>query len=348
MTSKNQTQQEIASQLDGLTETMQREQVKLTPEISAYLKEKVEAVQNKLMQGETVFEKDLEFINKVKLWLMLPEDLRKKFQTMEEMESDEEIKEYTKDDVKQAQKYSINLRQWAGVKNLAEFYYGDLKEGLKNIDKFLEFTNGKIIGKLGHLDLEVGHTYAQPPLKLLPDNFEIGSINILSYQHLKKFPPNLQVKWLTIASWPQLNLLPEDLKVFNKLIVRACENFKELPENLNLEEKLELVNCDGVTEFPENLSSKILDIAKCKNLTKLSKNLTVEKLYVSLCPELTELPDRMYGLNYLCILDCPKIKCLPNDLRLDRIRLNSNVSEQVKKDAERLKAEGKIQNIDYE
>jgi len=88
MTSKNQTQQEfLHDQLAGITETMQRENIKLTPKVSAYLKNHAQAVQGKLLNGQKIYPKDMEFIKQVKSWMNMPEKLRKEFPSIERMEN---------------------------------------------------------------------------------------------------------------------------------------------------------------------------------------------------------------------------------------------------------------------
>ncbi len=59
----------LADQLADLQETMQREKVELTPEVEAYLKENVEKIQGKLMNGEPVYPRDMKFIEEIKVWI---------------------------------------------------------------------------------------------------------------------------------------------------------------------------------------------------------------------------------------------------------------------------------------
>lgn len=76
----------LAEKLADLQETMERENIKLSPEMSAYLKKHVEPVQGKLLRGEPVYPKDMEFIEEVKTWLenekFIQKDMTKSYDEM--------------------------------------------------------------------------------------------------------------------------------------------------------------------------------------------------------------------------------------------------------------------------
>jgi len=347
MTSKTQSQQEITAQLADLTEQMQREQVKLTPEISAYLKEKVEAVQNKLLNGKPIYPKDMEFVGKIKLWLILPESIRLEYPTIELMVECKEIKEwkgYLEKEMIDGLKRFINPKQWEAVKNMLEYWYEDLEKGLSLIDFRFEFRKGRIIAKP---DLDLDHETAVsnhlPPLKSLPDNLEIGSLKIAAYEHLKKLPKNLKVKILEINSWENLISLPEGLQVSEKLVIAGCPNFAGLPDKLEVKE-VRISGCDGLEELPDNLTCDSLELV-CPNLKNLPKNLKVKKLFrLWGCTNLTELPKSFRGQT-LIIEECPGITSLPDDIRLNALRLDRDADNNLAVQAQKLKNEGKIMNL---
>ena len=69
----------LQDQLLDIQNEAKKNKVQLTPEIQAYIRENLEAVQNKLANREDVTEDDLRFIKKVRSWVKLLSHLETRF-----------------------------------------------------------------------------------------------------------------------------------------------------------------------------------------------------------------------------------------------------------------------------
>ena len=117
MNKESQTAQE---QLADLTQTFEKENVQPTPEVKEYVRSHVRAVQDKLQSGKPVYENELEFIPKVKMWMRMPKEWREKYPSVEEMVKSEEMKNVTMSDVYEAQKRDIDIKQWLDLLHVME------------------------------------------------------------------------------------------------------------------------------------------------------------------------------------------------------------------------------------
>jgi len=275
-------------QLDGLTQTLEKEKVQLTPEVEEYVRNHVRAVQDKLQTGQDVRESDLEFIPKVKTWVLMPKEWKDKYKSVEEMAKSEEYIE--------AKKRNISILQWLDLLHIADA--------------------------------------ASCEQEWIDENF--------------KFPGRGRIETegdLELNKCTELTRLPNGLTVGKDLRLEGCTGLTKLPEGLKVEWGLYLAGCTGLTEFPEKWSSvNYLDLSGCAGLTKLPERLKVgEALFLRECAGLTKLPE---GLSILWDLDldgCTGLTKLPEGLSVgENLWLNQDGNEQVKKDAERLKKEGKI------
>jgi len=108
---------------------------------------------------------------------------------------------------------------------------------------------------------------------------------------------------LELSEWPlEDGDLPRGLRVGGILGLRECDGLTRLPEGLEVGESLDLEGCIGLTELPEGLKVGELTLEGCTGLTHLPKEMTVEGI----------------------------------------LFLSKDLHKQVKKDANRLKREGKI------
>jgi len=124
MNKESQTAQE---QLADLTQTFEKENVQPTPEVKEYVRSHVRAVQDKLQSGKPVYENELEFIPKVKMWMRMPKEWREKYPSVEEMVKSEEMKNVTMSDVYEAQKRDIDIKQWLDLLHMAEIQDKELQ-----------------------------------------------------------------------------------------------------------------------------------------------------------------------------------------------------------------------------
>jgi hypothetical protein len=104
--------QAALEQLADLNQTLEKEKVQLTPEVEEYVREHIRAVQDKLQAGEDVYESDLEFIPKVKMWVSMSKELREKYPNIREMLKSEELLE--------SNKRHISLQQWLDLLHIME------------------------------------------------------------------------------------------------------------------------------------------------------------------------------------------------------------------------------------
>jgi len=63
------TPQSILDQLSEIQSEAERNKVQLTPEVTQYIREHLEVVQQKLANGEPVYQEDLEFIKEARIWI---------------------------------------------------------------------------------------------------------------------------------------------------------------------------------------------------------------------------------------------------------------------------------------
>jgi len=294
----------LQDKLAELKETQEREKIELTPEVEQYYQEHVEAVQEKLAQGEAILESDMEFVDAVKLWMGAQENVRKKIPSIEEM-----LKEK-----KEAEERNITLAQWLGLLHIV---YATEKEK-EWIDEQFNFENNKIMAEI--LDLS-----GSDKLISLPEGLEI--LDDLRLERCTQFislPQNLKIgRNLVLDDCTKLTSLPKDLIIGQNLSLQDCINFTSLPEKLKLRYSLHLEGCISLTFLPEGL-----DIG--------------ESLYLDGCVNLTALPESLAVRDALYIGGCSKLKSLPHGLDLYYLFLSKNCNKQLKKDAKKLKIAGKI------
>jgi len=114
---------------------------------------------------------------------------------------------------------------------------------------------------------------------------------------------------------------------------------------IRVEGDLDLIGCASLTSLPDQLEVKgYLDLSGCTSLTHLPEGLVVNgELHLIDCTSLVSLPKRLTAGWNIRLDGCTSLVSLPEDLYAGwHLFLSKDVNDQVKKDAERLKAEGKI------
>jgi len=231
--------------------------------------------------------------------------------------------------------YELNLRDCSGLTHLPK----ELKVGG---DFYLDGCTG---------------------LTELPEGLKVenGLLNLNKCKSLTRLPKGLEVeRELFLVDCTGLTELPENLKA-NFLFLKGCVGLQQnktkvlrhLSENIKNMGVSMLNLADWPLEdgdLPENLGMKgELVLGGCTKLTKLPKGLGVPfHLNLYGCTGLTELPDGLKVENNLNLVDCTGLTWLPEGLEVGKdLYLSKNLHEQVKKDAERLKKEGKIKGKIY-
>ena len=253
------TKPEVAQeQLDELNRTLEKEKVDVTPEVEEYTRSHVRAVQDKLQAGQDVYESDLEFIPKVKMWVLMPKEWRDKYKSVEEMVKSEEMKDVTVSDIYEANKRNISLKQWLDLLHIAECAH----QKPKWIDEAFIFPGAGKIETIKVGDLYLGDS---PQLTRLPDGLEIiDSLDLADCKLITELPKGLKVgRNLRLTGCSGLTKLPKGLKVGRDLIIEYCTGLTKLPEGLTIGNNLEV---------SEDLNQQvILDAEKLKKEGKIKK-----------------------------------------------------------------------------
>ncbi len=215
----------------------------------------------------------------------------------------------------------------------------------------------------GYLDL-TGCT----GLTSLPKTLSVGGCLILTgCTGLTSLPKELNVQWsLILNGCTGLKSIPKELKVGKSLYLNGCTGLTSLPEGLDVKGDLGINGCTGLTSLPEGLNVEgDLGLTDCAKLRSLPEKFKVKKgLYLNGCTGLTSLPNGLEVMGSFDLRDCTGLMSLPDELRVNgslylwrctgltslpkdlsvvrNLFLSKDSHEQVKKDAERLNAEGKI------
>jgi hypothetical protein len=279
--------QAALEQLADLNQTLEKEKVQLTPEVENYVREHIRAVQDKLQVGQDVYEKDLEFIPNVNLWVLMPKEWREKHPSIEDILKDKEIIDIWPE----ISKRHISVTQWQDLLHMAEAS-GNEKEW---IDKTFQFPGG---GKIKvEKDLELG---GSTELKKLPEGLKVGGD-------------------LSLWGCTGLTELPKGLDVGCNFDLVRCTSLTSLPDQLEVKGYLELSDCTSLTHLPEGLVvGGELHLIDCKSLVSLPKRLIVGwNIRLNGCTSLISLPEDLYAgwhlflsrdANYQVIEDAKRLK----------------------------------------
>jgi hypothetical protein len=258
-----------------------------------------------------VYERDLAFISKVKLWVGMPNHLRDRYKSIKEME------QYYYSESLEAKKRGISLKQWLNLLDIAEMK-GEKREW---IDDHFSLGGGMI---------------------------KTTKLNVTDCKELKSLPDGLLThEDLDASGCDGLTSLPEGLSVGGMLSLRGCTALKSLPDNFFVAEMLDIRDCTGLTSIPDCIRrvGGHFDLQGCTGLTSLPKGLRMVVGYLSLkgCVKLTSIPEGISIHDNLWLTGCTGLTSLPKYLSVGaNLYLSPDANEQLKKDAERLKHEGKI------
>jgi len=374
--------QVIQDQLADLNETLEKEKVQLTPEVEEYVREHVRALQDKLQAGQDVYESDLEFIEKVKLWVWMPKEWREKYPNIDEMLKSEKMKDVTMLGAYEASKRNISPKQWLDLLYIAESAGKSKKwidetfkfpgEGKIHVEEDLSLMDCKSLTSLPERISFGGSLWLTSCkyLTSLPDDMTVkGSLYLASCDSLTSLPKGLKVGGeLFLSDIDGISSIPDDLMVGKNLDISRCEKLTKLPNGLKVKGKLNLSNCTSLTLLPEGLDvggdlnlgnctnliklpeglkvGGSLDLYKCANLISLPNGLKLGRnLGLGGCDSLTSLPNGLEVTN-LDIRSCPKLTSLPEDL-IVRGTLYLSERRPFKEDVKRLYLQGKIGEVNY-
>ena len=369
----------IQEQMAEISDKVENKTLPLSEKVKNYAREHLRKVQVKLGKGEPVYPSDLEFIGKVKFWMRMPEDLRKKYISIEKMEKADEVIE--------ANKRNISLRQWIALLYVAGFKAerGKMKEW---IDSVFRFPGGGKIRVDGDLDLNHCEGLAYLPdnlsvqsanlsgctsLKALPEGFYAeGVLSLGGCTSLVKLPDGLMLAgFLSCSGCTALTHIPEDLSVTGDVDLRGCtaleypsnnlsvggdlwlansNRLTHLPENLSVRMYLHALDCAGLTGLPDGIKAGGLHIVRCEKFSYVPDDLSVYEVAFMVCPSLRRLPENMAVKSSFVLKDCANLAGLPMTLSVgESLNLIGEISGKARADAKRLKKEGKIKGkINYQ
>jgi hypothetical protein len=153
----------------------------------------------------------------------------------------------------------------------------------------------------------------------------VGDLDLSECENLLLLPENLTVgRNLNLVGCTALTSLPGHLKVKGDLILTCCNSLKAIPTDLEVGRSIDLNQCAELISLPEELEVRgILSLRYCINLSSLPKKMKVgENLDITCCPGITSLPENL-------------------EVGRDLV-VSFHLYDQVERDVERLKREGKI------
>jgi len=221
------TSSSILDQISEIQDEAKKNKVKLTPEVTQYIREHLEAVQQKLANGVSVTDDDMKFMQDVRLWVSLPEEWRKKCKSIEDMKQNTELRGAGKE----ASARGISIRQWLDLLHIAEVSQTDKKW----IDKNFRFPGNGKIENISHLFIR------NRSFTSLPDNLHVrGILDLRGCTSLTSLPDNLRAEVMYFADCTSLTSLPEDLEVGKDLYLskNLQEQVKRDAERLKKEGKI--------------------------------------------------------------------------------------------------------------
>jgi len=189
--------QSLLDQISEIRAEAEINKVQLTPEVQKYIRDHLEAVQQKLANREEVTVVDMQFMQDVRLWVSLPEGLRVKYRSIDEMYKAEEIRE--------SSERRISLNQWLDLLHLAEAAEKDKKW----IDETFRFPGG------GRIETDIINLNTCTSLKSLPAGLEASRI-------------------MDLGGCTSLSTLPAGLKVKGVLVLEGCTSLISLPVDLEV------------------------------------------------------------------------------------------------------------------
>jgi len=230
--------QSLEDQLLDIQNEAKKNKVQLTPEIESYIREHLEAVQQKLANREEVTEDDMKFMQEVKLWVSLPEEWRVGYKSIEDMKKSREVNEM----IQEASSREISPKQWFDLLQIAAVV-SDLK---KPFNEIFGYSTPEDEEKAW-----IDKTFEFPGSSQI---LTVGQLNLRESARLKSLPDNLSVKTnLNLSDCTSLTSLPSNLTVGGFLSLKNCVSLISLPDDLKVNRDLDL---------SKNLKKQVIDDAK--------------------------------------------------------------------------------------
>ena len=346
-------EQSVAERIAGLEAEIAEKKIKLPPDIFKYVEDNILALQRISRERKMPTEKDMEFMEHVRMWLSLDEVDREKFTNIDAMLNNSDFQEATK--------RSITIAQYTACVEVG-FHFGYAPASAEFSELFQFPGGGKIIS--GKKPLLVIDDYSGH----FPDNWEFtGSLKLTAFQG-DKLPKNFKVREnFDLHRCPNLKNIPDNFVISGSLLIDTCKSFESIGEGFRAGGHLTIGSChllekfpsdfkvagslfcnvcSGLKEIPDNVNGAYfadkIDLLDCHNLIKLPSRLKTSRLNLKGCRILENLPDHL-EVDVLDIHDCRYLKNLPNDIIIhDVLYLNNNPPLKVAQWVEKLRREKRV------
>jgi len=226
----------ILDQISEIQDEAKKNKVQLTPEVKQYIREHLDAVRQKLANREEITEDDMKFMQDVRLWISLQEEMRRKYRSIEEMKQSSEVSEA----VKEASARGISPKQWFDLLHIATV----VTERIEIFNKVFGYPEGQ---KIAWID----KTFEFPGNGRIKT---VGQLKLSDYEDLTRLPDNLTVNTnLNLSDCISLTSLPSNLTVGGFLSLKNCTSLTHLPDGLSVRGDLDLT---------KNLKEQVIQDAK--------------------------------------------------------------------------------------
>jgi hypothetical protein len=325
----NQPIQSFEERIAGFEKEIADKKIKFPPDIFNYIQDNILALQRILHEGRMPTEKEMEFMDHVRLWLSLQEEDRKTYTSIEAM-----IK-YGGKDIIQCAKRGISFSQW--------FDLGSMLSSIQ-IDSF-DTTSLSLLEK-------IDATFKFPGNGVIRHE---STLNLNMRNKLGRLPDGLDIEDdFNMEQSPFIAKLPKRLKVGGGFAANDCRALYEIPDDISIGMSV-ILNRTPITILPDCFREVkgSLHLENCKNLEKLPDNLNVHgDLNLKGCHSLKQLPTGLVVNgdkdDRMDISHCTALEGFPDDMQVNAIlSLSADLNKKVLADALKLKQEGKIRDIKY-
>ncbi len=278
----------LTDQLADIKEALEKEKIKLTPEVEEYIKTHLHTIQDKIADKKDITKGDLAFIGKVKTWILMPEEWREKYPTIHDLEASGEM-DNMQNAIWEANKRQISIQQWLDMNRMIDAVAADpnLSMYTTDIDKLFEFKDGRIITINGRNDI----------------------VEIVDTDRFVRMPENFTIDGdLVIKNCHSFAALPKGLIVNGDITIENCSSFTTFPEGIVVQKDIQIYDCHSLVELPDNMIfNKNLYCRNCTSLTHLPTGLEARSLNVDGCIALELSPDELNNVEELNIPECTKL-----------------------------------------
>jgi len=369
----NQSVQSFEEKLASFEKEIADKKIKFPPDIFEYVKDHFLALQRISREGRMPTEKEMEFMEHVRMWLSLDEVDREKFTNIDAMLNNSDFQEATKRDISVSQYVAcVGIANHLGYSDASRFSQlfqfpggGRIVSGKIDGITIANYTRplpeswevnehlsiiASLLDKLPK-NLKVGGYFSLndcPTLKIIPDNFSVGGeLSLTKCPSLSKIGTGLVVKKDGhIHDCEALETIGERSRWGGNVGIFNCTSLKKFPSDFKVAGSLSVEKCPGFSEIPDNVNGPYfapsIFLFDCSSLVKLPSSLITSTLDLRECTSLKNLPAHL-EVDTLNIHGCDSLEDLPDDVIIKQnLLLSNNPPKKVADWVEKLLNEGKI------